>query len=197
MLSKKEKELTAYHEAGHAIVSSVLPYTDPVHKISIISRGRAAGYTLKTPLEDKRLHSRSEFIEELAVLVAGRMAEKLIFNDITTGASSDLRIATDLAKSIVTEYGMSDKLPMRTFGTSDELIFLGREMHEGRDYSEKTSEAIDAEVGKLFDAAVKTATDILNNKKADLEKIVSALMIKETMEKDEFEAIVGKKSHNA
>jgi cell division protease FtsH len=139
------------------------------------------------------MHSKEEFIEELAVLVAGRMAEKIIFNDVTTGASSDLRHATDIAKAIVTEYGMSENLPLRTFGTSDELVFLGREMREGKDYSEKTSETIDAEIGKLINAAVKTAVDIINNKKEDLEKIVAALMIKETMEKDEFEAIVGKK----
>jgi cell division protease FtsH len=194
VITDKEKKITAYHEAGHALVAHNLKNVDPVQKISIISRGRAAGYTLKTPLEDRRLHSKEEFVEELAVLVAGRMAEKLIFNDVTTGASSDLRTATDLAKAIVTEYGMSDKLPLRTFGNSDELVFLGREMHEARDYSEKTSEAIDAEVGKLIDEAVKTAVEILNNKKSDLDKIVAALMIKETMEKDEFEAIVGKKS---
>jgi cell division protease FtsH len=193
VITDKEKKITAYHEAGHALVAHNLKNVDPVQKISIISRGRAAGYTLKTPLEDRRLHSKGEFVEELAVLVAGRMAEKLIFNDVTTGASSDLRVATDLAKAIVTEYGMSDNLPLRTFGNSDELIFLGREMHEARDYSEKTSEALDVEVGKLIDTAVKTAVEILNTKKVDLDKIVAALMIKETMEKDEFEAIVGKK----
>jgi cell division protease FtsH len=178
VITEREKKITAYHEAGHALVAHNLKNVDPIQKISIISRGRAAGYTLKTPQEDRRLHSKVEFVEELAVLVAGRMAEKMIFNDVTTGASADLRMATDLAKAIVTEYGMSDKLPLRTFGTSDELIFLGREMREGRDYSEKTSEAIDAEVGKLFDEAAKTAMEILNNKKADLEKIVSALLIK-------------------
>ncbi len=194
VITDREKKITAYHEAGHALVAHNLKNVDPVQKISIISRGRAAGYTLKTPMEDRRLHSKEEFVEELAVLVAGRMAEKLIFNDVTTGASSDLRTATDLAKAIVTEYGMSDNLPIRTYGTSDELVFLGREMREGRDYSEKTSEAIDGEVGKLINTAVKTAVEILNTKKADLEKIVSALMIKETMEKDEFEAIVGKKA---
>jgi cell division protease FtsH len=193
VITDREKKITAYHEAGHALVAHNLKNVDPVQKISIISRGRAAGYTLKTPLEDRRMHSKEEFVEELAVLVAGRMAEKLIFNDVTTGASSDLRIATDLAKAIVTEYGMSDNLPMRTYGTSDELVFLGREMREGRDYSEKTSEAIDGEVGKLIDDAVQVAIGILNTKKADLEKIVAALMIKETMEKEEFEAIVGKK----
>jgi cell division protease FtsH len=162
VITDKEKKITAYHEAGHALVAHNLKNVDPVQKISIISRGRAAGYTLKTPLEDRRMHTKGEFIEELAVLVAGRMAEKIIFNDVTTGASSDLRQATDLAKAIVTEYGMSDTMPLRTYGTSDELIFLGREMHEAKDYSEKTSEAIDGEIGKLVDAAVITATEILS-----------------------------------
>lgn len=193
VVSDKEKKITAYHEAGHALVAHNLPNIDPVQKISIISRGRAAGYTLKTPQEDKRLHSKSEFTEELAVLVAGRLAEKIFFNEITTGASSDLRRATELARAIVTEYGMSDKLPMRTYGNSDELVFLGKEMHESRDYSERTAEAIDAEVGALVDDAVKTATDIINSKKSDMEKIVAALLEKETLEKVEFEEILGEK----
>jgi cell division protease FtsH len=193
VVSDKEKKITAYHEAGHAVVAHNLKNIDPVQKISIISRGRAAGYTLKTPQEDKRLHSKQEFVEELAVLVAGRMAEKIFFNEITTGASSDLRRATEIARALVTEYGMSDKLPLRTYGNSDELVFLGREMHEGRDYSERTSEAIDAEVGVLVDEAVKTATEIIIAKKADMEKIVAALLEKETMEKAEFEEILGKK----
>ncbi len=194
VVSDKEKKITAYHEAGHALVAHNLPNVDPVQKISIISRGRAAGYTLKTPQEDKRLHSKSEFVEELAVLVAGRLAEKIFFNEITTGASSDLRRATELARAIVTEYGMSDKLPLRTYGNSDELIFLGKEMHESRDYSERTAEAIDAEVGALVDGAVKTATDLITTKKDDIEKIVSVLLEKETLEKTEFEEILGAKN---
>ncbi len=194
VVSDKEKKITAYHEAGHALVAHSLPNVDPVQKISIISRGRAAGYTLKTPQEDKRLHSKSEFVEELAVLVAGRLAEKIFFNEITTGASSDLRRATELARAIVTEYGMSDKLPLRTYGNSDELVFLGREMHESRDYSERTAEAIDAEVGALVDGAVKTATDLITTKKDDMEKIVAALLEKETLEKTEFEEILGAKN---
>jgi cell division protease FtsH len=164
-----------------------------VQKISIISRGRAAGYTLKTPQEDKRMHSKKEFVEELAVLVAGHMAEKAFFGDVTTGASSDLRRATQLARSLVTEYGMSEKLPLRTYGNSDELIFLGKEMHESRDYSEKTAEAIDAEVGELVDDAVKSASDIITAKKDDMDKIVKVLLEKETMEKAEFETILGLK----
>jgi cell division protease FtsH len=193
VISDKEKKITAYHEAGHALVAHNLKNIDPVQKISIISRGRAAGYTLKTPLEDKRLHSKLELTEELAVLVAGQMAEKIIFGDVTTGASSDLRHATELARALITEYGMGDKLPLRTYGSSDELIFLGREMHESRDYSEKTSEAIDAEVGSLIDKAVKIAIGIINFKKDDMEKIVKVLLEKETMEKAEFEALLGKK----
>jgi cell division protease FtsH len=194
VITEREKKITAYHEAGHALIAHNLKNIDPVQKISIISRGRAAGYTLKTPMEDKRLHSRAELTEELAVLVAGQIAEKIIFNDVTTGASSDLRHATELAHSLITEYGMGEKLPLRTYGTSDELIFLGREMHEGRDYSEKTAEVIDAEVGKLVDDAVKIASNIILSKKEDLEKIVKVLMEKETLEREEFEAIVGKKA---
>jgi cell division protease FtsH len=194
VITDREKKITAYHEAGHALIAHNLKNIDPVQKISIISRGRAAGYTLKTPKEDRRLHSRTELAEELAVLVAGQMAEKIIFNDVTTGASSDLRRATELARSLITEYGMSEKMPLRTYGTSDELVFLGREMHEGRDYSEKTAEMIDGEVGKLVDDAVKIASNIIASKKEDLEKIVKALMEKETLEREEFEAIVGKKA---
>jgi cell division protease FtsH len=193
VVSDKEKKITAYHEAGHAVVAHNLPHVDPVQKISIISRGRAAGYTLKTPQEDKRMHSKKEFVEELAVLVAGHMAEKAFFGDVTTGASSDLRRATQLARSLVTEYGMSEKLPLRTYGNSDELIFLGKEMHESRDYSEKTAEAIDAEVGELVDDAVKSASDIITAKKDDMDKIVKVLLEKETMEKAEFETILGLK----
>ena len=193
VVSDKEKKITAYHEAGHALVAHNLKNVDPVQKISIISRGRAAGYTLKTPLEDKRLHTKTEFVEELAVLVAGHMTEKVIFGDVTTGATSDLRRATELARALITEYGMSDKLPIRTYGSSDELVFLGKEMHQSRDYSEKTAEAIDGEIGQLIDSAVKTAVGIINTKRADMEKIVVALLEKETMEKAEFEAILGEK----
>jgi cell division protease FtsH len=193
IVSDKEKKITAYHEAGHALVAHNLKNVDPVQKISIISRGRAAGYTLKTPLEDKRLHTKTEFVEELAVLVAGHMTEKVIFGDVTTGATSDLRRATELARALITEYGMSDKLPIRTYGSSDELVFLGKEMHQSRDYSEKTAEAIDAEIGQLIDNAVKVAVGIINTKKEDMEKIVKALLEKETMEKAEFEAILGVK----
>jgi len=191
ILSDQEKKITAYHEAGHALVAHELPHVDPVQKVSIISRGQAAGYTLKLPEEDKHLHARSEFIEELAVLLAGHTAEKEIFGEVTTGASNDLRIATDLAKKIITEYGMDENLGPRTFGEKEELIFLGKEIHEQRDYSEKTAELIDQQISNLINAAQKTAREILTKQKKLLEKIVEQLLTKETLERAEFEAIFG------
>ncbi|MEK7653105.1 MAG: ATP-dependent zinc metalloprotease FtsH [Patescibacteria group bacterium] len=189
ILSEQEKKITAYHEAGHALVAHELPLTDPVRKISIIARGMAAGYTLKLPTEDKKLHSKNEFLAELAVLLAGRIAEEEIFGDVTTGAQSDLRESTKLARKIVGEYGMSEKLGLRTFGEKEELIFLGRELHEQRDYSEKTAEEIDHEIHRLTEDAAKLARKIITDKKPYLEKIVAALIEKETLEAEEFAAL--------
>jgi len=189
MLTDKEKKITAYHEAGHALVAHQLPHVDPVQKVSIISRGQAAGYTLKLPEEDRHLHSKSEFIEELAVLLAGHTVEKEIFGEVTTGASSDLRTATKLAKEIITEYGMDENLGPRTFGEREELIFLGKEIHEQRDYSEKTAEQIDQQISFLINQAQTTAKNILTKKHDLLEKIVAELLKKETLEKEEFEAL--------
>lgn len=193
VITDKEKKTTAYHEAAHALVAHNLPHTDPVQKVSIIARGRAAGYTLKTPKDDKRMHSRSEFVEELSVLLAGHTAEKMILKDITTGANSDLRKATALARSLVTEYGMSDKLPPRTYGQSQDMVFLGKEIHEQRDYSEETAQMIDKEIEHLIQEAINTAKDILSDNKPVLEKVVKELYEKETIEKEEFENIVGEK----
>jgi cell division protease FtsH len=189
ILSKKEKNITAYHEAAHALVAHEMPDADPVHKVSIVSRGRAAGYTLKLPTEDKHLHSRSEFIADLAVMLAGHTVEKEIFGEVTTGASSDLRHATRLARRLITEFGMSEKLGARTFGEKEEMIFLGREIHEQRDYSEKVAETIDQEISHLIAEAAKTALEITKKKKNKLEEIVKILLEKETIEKEEFEAI--------
>ncbi len=130
VLTEKEKKITAYHEAGHALVTHLLPHTDPVQKVSIIARGRAGGYTLKMPIEDKHMYSKTEFIEEIAVLLAGYVTEKEIFKEVTTGAMSDLRQATSLARKLITDYGMSESLGPRTFGEKEEMIFLGREIHE-------------------------------------------------------------------
>jgi cell division protease FtsH len=193
VLNKKEKKLTAYHEAGHAVVTHFLLHTDPVQKISIISRGRAGGYTLKTPLEDKHMHSKTEFIEEIAVLLGGYLTEKEIFGEVTTGATSDLRRATSIARRLVTDYGMSEKLGPRTYGEKEEMIFLGREIHEQKDYSEKIAEKIDEEIADFIKRAEKLAENIIVNKKDILEKVVKELMEKETLEKEEFESLVGTK----
>ena len=193
VITEKEKKITAYHEAGHAVVSHFIPQADPVHKISIIARGSAGGYTLKVPTEDRHMHSRSEFISEIAVLLAGHVIEKDIFGEVTTGATSDLRRATSLARRIITDYGMSDNLGPRTYGTKEEMIFLGREIHEQRDYSEKVAEKIDEEISCLIAKGVSLAKEIIVNKKDEIEKVVAALLEKETIEKAEFELLVGDK----
>jgi cell division protease FtsH len=193
IITDKEKKITAYHEAGHAIVAHFLPHTDPVHKVSIIARGQAGGYTLKLPSEDRHLHSKTEFLEELAVLLAGHVAEQEIFHDVTTGATSDLRRATALARSLVTDYGMSNNLGPRTFGEKEEMIFLGREIHEQRDYSEKVAEKIDEEITQFIAAAEEKAKELIDSKRAIMEKVVAELMAKETLERKAFEAIVGPK----
>jgi len=189
VMSKEEKKVTAYHEAGHAIVAHLLPNSDPVHKVSIISRGSAGGYTLKLPSEDRRLHKRAEFIDDMAVMLGGFVAEKETFGDVTTGASDDLRKCTRLARELVTRYGMSEALGPRVFGESQEMVFLGKEIHEQRNYSEKTAEAIDAEVDKLVRGAMETARDIMRKEKAQLDRIAKELLEKETIEKEDFEAL--------
>ncbi len=193
VLSKKEKEIAAFHEAGHALVAASLPNTDPVQKISIISRGQAAGYTLKLPTEDKHLHSRSEFLEELAVLLGGYAAEKIVFDELTTGASSDLQKATDLARRLVTKYGMSDKLGPRTFGGREEMVFLGREIATEKDYSEEVASQIDKEVTKFIDQASHTAKKILNRKRKKLDQIAEVLIKKEVIERQAFERLMKRK----
>lgn len=192
-ISEKEKEVVAYHEGGHALVGASLPHADPVQKVSIISRGHAGGYTLAVPSEDKTLHTKSYFLDELAVFLGGYASEKLIFGDLTTGPSNDLERATQMARSMVTRYGMTS-LGARTFGKKEELVFLGREMHENRDYSEETARAIDTEVSKLIDEAFERATKILTEKRATLDTIANTLLEKETIEKEEFDALIQGKS---
>lgn len=189
VLTKKEKKITAYHEAGHALVAHELPHADPVRKVSIIARGQAAGYTIKLPMEDKHLHSKAEFLDDLAVLLAGHAVEQEIFKDITTGATNDLKQATKLARKLVTEYGMSDVLGPRTFGEKEELIFLGREISEQRDYSEKIATLIDQEVSKFISKAYSTARNIIKKMRPKLEEIAKKLIHKETLEQEEFEMI--------
>ncbi|KKS26801.1 MAG: cell division protein FtsH [Candidatus Yanofskybacteria bacterium RIFCSPHIGHO2_01_FULL_41_27] len=191
IFSKKEKEITAYHEAGHALVAISLPHTDPVHKVSIVSRGRAGGYTLKLPTEDKHLRSKPEFESELAVLLGGYVSEKTIFKNVTTGASNDLRVASDLARQMVTQYGMSDALGPITFGEKDELIFLGKEISSSKNYSETIAFQIDQEVKKLILKALASAKKVLETKMETLRKIAGELIVKETLEQKEFYALIG------
>jgi cell division protease FtsH len=190
LLSDKEKKITAYHEAGHALVSHYLPNADPVQKISIISRGRAAGYTINLPEYEKKMHSHADFLDELAVLLGGRMAEKIFFNEVTTGASNDLERATSVARRLITQFGMNEKLGPRTLGKKEEMVFLGKEIHERRDYSEKTAEMIDEEIRKYVDQASETAHKVITEHKEQMEKLVAVLLDKETIEKEAFENIV-------
>lgn len=190
VFTKKEKEIAAYHEAGHAIVAASLPHTDPVHKVSIVSRGRAGGYTLKLPLEDKHLRSKSEFESELAVLLGGYTAEKIKFNELTTGASNDLKIASDLARKMVTQYGMSEKLGPIVFGEKDELVFLGKELSTEKNYSNEIAYAIDQEVKVLISKGLKKAREVITKKMATLEHVAQELIAKETLEQKEFYALL-------
>jgi cell division protease FtsH len=187
-LSPKEKELTAYHEAGHALVAKLLPNADHPHKISIIARGTAGGFTRMLP-EDRAYWSRSRFMDGIAVALAGLAAEKIIYNETSSGASSDLKQATWFARKMVTDLGMSDKLGPRTFGDKQELVFLGREISEQKDYSDITSLMIDREMNKIIDEASATATRILTENKDKLVKLTEALISRETLDTDELEAI--------
>ncbi len=189
-IDENEKKVIAYHEAGHALATSSLKNSDPVQKVSIISRGRAGGYTLSAPERDKTLHSKNYFIDELAVLLGGYVSESLTFGVVTTGASNDLDRATAMARDMVTRYGMSELGP-RTFGHKDEMVFLGKDLHEDKNYSEKTAEAIDAQVSRFIDDAYKTTENILKERKDVLDKIASILLEKETLEQAEYNKIVG------
>ncbi len=190
LLTAKEKKITAYHEAGHALVSSVLPHADPVHKVSVVSRGRAAGYTLKLPLEEKHLHSRAHFLDDLAVSMGGFVAEKLIFGDMTTGASNDIRVSSDLARAVVTKYGMSEKIGPVAYGEDEPALFLGKDFGHGKNYSEETAKEIDAEVTKLMKDAERRARDVITKHKDALEAITKTLMEKETIEQADYEKII-------
>ena len=181
LLTKKEKELTSYHEAGHALVSSVLPNADPVHKISIISRGRAAGYTLKLPFEDRKMQSRKQFLDDIAATLGGYVAEEMLYGDVTTGPSNDLMVITALAREMVTRYGMSDKLGPVAFGERN----LGNEP-----YSEHVAMQIDAEVSRIIDEAKARAKKVITEHRAALDAIAKELMEKETVERAEFEKIL-------
>ena len=190
IISAEEKNIIAHHEAGHALVMRNMPKADPVHKVSIVSRGMALGYTMHLPEDDRYLRARGKFEDEIAGLLAGRAAEELIFGDITTGASSDLEQATKLARSMVTQYGMSELLGPRTFGQKEELIFLGREISEQRDYSEEVARQIDTEVKRIIDTAYSRAMQILKEQREKLETLAKRLIEVETLEGAELEALL-------
>jgi cell division protease FtsH len=196
IISKKEKEIIAFHEAGHAIVSSFLPGCDPVQKISIIARGQAAGYTLNMPEEEKSLKSKSEFLDNLSALLGGYAAEQKMFGQVTTGAANDLNRATKLSRKLVMEYGMSEKLGPRTFGEKEELIFLGREISEKKDYSEEFAQIIDKEISQFIDLAYKKARVILDKQEKKLKKLAATLLKKETLEKKEFLKLINLNGKN-
>lgn len=185
VISQKEKEITAYHEGGHALVAAAMKNADPVQKVSIISRGFAGGYTMKLPTEDQHLKTRRQFLADLAMMMGGYASEKLTFGDVSTGASNDLKEASSLARRLVMKYGMSDLGPV-TFGKTEELIFLGREITTEKDYSEKVASEIDAQVHNFISRACTTAEKILKAHKRALKKISETLMQKETLEQEEF-----------
>ena len=190
LLSEKEKEITAYHEAGHALVAAGLKDSDPVHKVSVVSRGRAGGYTLKLPLEEQHMKTKSQFLADIAVALGGRAAEKIVFNEITTGASDDLKEASGLARLLVTRYGMSEKLGPMTFGKTQELIFLGREISTEKNYSEEVAKEIDKEVRWFIDRAYRAAQKILASYRPALDKVAKALVDREILEQDEFYSLI-------
>ncbi|KKT86323.1 MAG: ATP-dependent zinc metalloprotease FtsH [Parcubacteria group bacterium GW2011_GWC1_45_9] len=192
ILTQKEKEITAFHEAGHALLAGFLPNTDSVHKISIVSRGRAAGYTLKLPVEDTHLYSQKHLLDELAVMLGGYAAEKIVFKDLTTGASNDLKEVSEQARKLVMHYGMSEKIGPQSFGRSDELVFLGRDLVMEKNYSEKVAEEIDGEVKRLINDAFVKAKKIILRKRKFLDKLAKRLIEKETVEKEEFEEMMRK-----
>ncbi len=191
VVSEREKKIVAYHEAGHAVVGHFLPGSDPIQKVSIIARGMAGGYTLKVPTEDRYLKTKGEFLAEISTLLGGYLTEKIYLKEITTGASNDLKIASSLARKLVTQFGMSEELGPITYGKSDSAVFLGREISSERNYSEKIAEKIDGEIRLVVEKSMREAEKILKSKNKKLEKLASALLEKETIEKEEFEKLMG------
>jgi cell division protease FtsH len=190
LLTEKEKKITAYHEGGHALVGTVLAEADPVHKVTILSRGQAGGYTLSLPTEDKHLHTKQSYLDQIAVSLGGYAAEKLVFNELTTGASSDLKKATSWARKLVTQYGMSDLFGPVVLGEGHENVFLGRDIGEQKNYSEDTAQKIDSEVRRIMVEAEARATQVMTQYRSYLETIADRLVKEETLEQEEFTNIV-------
>ncbi len=191
ILTPDEKKISSYHEAGHALVASASLHSDPVHKVSIVSRGRAAGYTLKLPIVERHLYSKSHFLDELAVSLGGYAAEKIVFKDLTTGAADDLRRATDIARALITKYGMSEKIGPITLSEEEEMVFLGKELGMmEKHYSEETAKAVDGELSRFMNEAFKKAKTILEKHRPALDAIAKKLIEDESIEKQEFEKLI-------
>ena len=190
VITDKEKEVTAYHEAGHALVARLLPDTDPIHKVTIIPRGRALGLTMQLPTEERYTHSRTFLEHTLCILFGGRIAEKLVFNEITTGAGNDLQRATDMARKMVCEWGMSEELGPLTYGKKEEQIFLGREIAQHRDFSEDTARKIDAAVKHIITEATVQTTNLLTEHTDVLTRMAEELLEKETIVLEDIERIL-------
>ena len=190
VVNEREKEITAYHEAGHALVGYMLPKSDNPYKVTIVARGMSGGHTRYLPDEDRNLWTKGQFQDTMAAAMGGRVAEEIIFEDVTTGASNDLEQATNIARTMVTRYGMSRKLGPRTFGKREELVFLGREISEQRDYSDKVAQDIDEEVFDLVEHAYKTATNVITDNRTKLAQLARHLIAHETVEGDELNEIL-------
>jgi cell division protease FtsH len=189
LISSEEKRIIAYHESGHAVVMNAMPEAEPVQKVSIIARGMAAGYTIALPMDDRTLMPRKKLMAEMVGLLGGRAAEEIVFDDITSGASNDIERVTQLARNMVTRLGMSSELGPMVYGQKEELIFLGREISEQRDYSESVAEKIDQEVRKLVNDAYTQAKELLTRYRTELDAIANRLLEVETLSREEFEKI--------
>jgi cell division protease FtsH len=196
-ISDHEKEVIAYHETGHALVMKALPHTNPVHKVSIISRGMALGWTLSLPEEDKYLISRDELMDEIAGIMGGRVAEELVFGDITSGAENDIQKATQMARRMVTQWGMSEKLGTVAMGHREELVFLGRDLGEQRNYSEEVAAVIDEEIRSIVNHGYQTAKTILSGQRDKMDAVVERLKIVETLDAKELDEILNRQAPEA
>jgi cell division protease FtsH len=190
LISEKEKAITAYHEMGHALVGHYLENTDPVHKVSVVSRGQALGYTISLPTEDKFLTTSSELLDNLAMTLGGRAAEELVFGEITTGAANDIEKATSIAKQMIMRFGMSERLGPRTLGHNQSLPFLGREFSQEPDYSEEVAREIDEEIRRIIEEGRERALKVLTDRRDKLDGVSKILMDRETLERNEFEALL-------
>ena len=197
IISEKEKEITAYHEAGHALVARLLPGADPIHKVTIIPRGRALGLTMQLPVDEKYTHARGYLLDRIAILFGGRVAEKLVFDEITTGAGNDIERASELARKMVCEWGMSDELGPLAYGKKEEHIFLGREIAQHRDYSEQTAQRIDAAVKQIIVEANDKVTRLLEENRDILTAIAAELLERETIMLEDIDRIIAQRREGA